>query len=188
MFRTRVWSAALLMGVTLASASLSSAGADETATIRTAQWSELMPAGGDVLKELRAARELAGIKEGSAQEVDLMREMRAAWDNAPTRGELDGTKIRLPGYVVPIEGGSGDVREFLLVPYFGACIHAPPPPANQIVHVVLAEPRPLRTMEAVWASGTLRVRRQDSSIGVMSGYWMEGLTIEPYVGRRRPLL
>ncbi len=49
---------------------------------------------------------------------------------------LDGATVRLPGFIVPLEGvKSGDVSEFLLVPYFGSCIHVPPPPPNQIVYV-----------------------------------------------------
>jgi hypothetical protein len=49
---------------------------------------------------------------------------------------LDGQNIRLPGYIVPLEvSEEGRTTEFLLVPYFGACIHVPPPPSNQIVHV-----------------------------------------------------
>ncbi len=49
---------------------------------------------------------------------------------------LEGATVRLPGFIVPLEAvKSGDVSEFLLVPYFGSCIHVPPPPPNQIVYV-----------------------------------------------------
>ena len=48
---------------------------------------------------------------------------------------LDGETIRMPGYVLPLEFDGSKVKEFLLVPFVGACIHTPPPPANQIVHV-----------------------------------------------------
>ena len=65
----------------------------------------------------------------------MMRQMRELWDNAPTNPKMDGARVRLPGYVVPLEEVKGELKEFLLVPYFGACIHSPPPPANQIVHV-----------------------------------------------------
>jgi hypothetical protein len=66
------------------------------------------------------------------------------------------------------------------VPYFGACIHTPPPPANQIVHVVADKPiKGLRTMDAVWVSGTLKPFRQDSAMG-MSGYQMRAAVVAPY--------
>ena len=108
-----------------------------------------------------------------------MRELRQVWDAAPTRSELNGARLRLPGFVVPLDPGEGKVKEFLLVPYFGACIHSPPPPANQIVHVQLAAARPLRTMEPVWISGVLRTQRQNSPWG-FSGYAMDGQVVEPY--------
>jgi hypothetical protein len=73
------------------------------------------------------------------------------------------------------------VKEFLLVPYFGACIHSPPPPANQIVHVVPAKAaQGLRAMDVVWVIGRLQARRQDSYMG-RSGYHMEAAKLEPYV-------
>ena len=153
-------------------------------SFRTATWEELVPKDWDPLKRFRE-KDLGRIREGDAQELALMREMRSTWDNAPTRSDLNGANIRLPGYVLPLELSRGEVKEFLLVPYFGACIHSPPPPANQIVHVVLPTPMPLKTMEAIWASGTLRTRRQDSPWG-KSGYGLEGLAVEPYkaVGRQ----
>jgi uncharacterized protein len=49
--------------------------------------------------------------------------------------KLVGTSVRLPGYVVPLEFNDQKVVQFLLVPTVGACIHTPPPPANQIVLV-----------------------------------------------------
>lgn len=168
-----------LLGLPLTGAWLqASRAADKPASFRTTTWEELVPKDWDPLKQLGGGN-LDRIREGGAKELALMREMRALWDNAPTRSDLNGANVRLPGYVVPLEQTRGEVKEFLLVPYFGACIHSPPPPANQIVHVVLAKPKPLRTMDAVWASGTLRTRRQDSPWG-MSGYSLEGFEVVSY--------
>lgn len=53
-----------------------------------------------------------------------------------TRPELNQVNVRLPGYVVPLEINEDNaITEFFLVPYFGACIHVPPPPPNQIIFV-----------------------------------------------------
>ena len=145
---------------------------------RTATWEELIPKGWDPSSGLKD-KSVKDIKEGSPAEQALMKELRELWDNAPLRTELEGAKLRLPGYVVPLDQVRGEIKEFLLVPYFGACIHSPPPPANQIVHVVLAKPQPIKSMEAVWASGTMRAKRSDSAMGV-SGYRMEGFAVEPY--------
>jgi uncharacterized protein len=157
--------------------------ADAPAAFRTATWDELVPRDWDPMKYFRG-KNVGQVKEGGASELELMREMREVWDNAPTRADLDGAKVRLPGYVVPLEQTRGEIKEFLLVPYFGACIHSPPPPANQIVHVVLSTPKPLRTMDAVWTSGTLRTQRHDSPSGT-SAYRLEGFAVEPYKAAER---
>ena len=77
------------------------------------------------------------------------------------------------------------MRQFLLVPYFGACIHTPPPPANQIVNVITAHPtEELQMMDAVWVSGTLKTLRNDSLLG-MSGYQLQAVRIEHYEPPKR---
>jgi hypothetical protein len=77
------------------------------------------------------------------------------------------------------------MREFLLVPYLGACIHTPPPPANQIIHVKPLQPsKGLHMMDAVWVSGRLKTPRSDTSMGI-SGYSMDAVRVEPYVEKAR---
>ena len=145
---------------------------------RTATWDELMPKDWDPLKQLKG-RNVGRVAEGSAAEQEMMGEMRELWDNAPTRAELDGARLRLPGYVVPLDGGE-QIREFLLVPYFGACIHTPPPPANQIIHAVSAKPlTKMRTMDTVWVTGTLTLTRSETSWG-NAGYRLTVDKVTPY--------
>ena len=142
-------------------------------------WEALIPKDWDPMKDLRKINP-AVVPEGSVNELALMREMRKVWDNAPTRKDLDGASIRLPGYVVPLDmAPGGRLAEFLLVPYFGACIHTPPPPANQIVYVKPERPGAWRSMQAVWVSGRLGLDRQDSAMGV-SGYTVAGARVELY--------
>ena len=118
--------------------------------------------------------------------LELMRQMRTVWNNAPTNAQLNGAAVKLPGYVVPLEEVRGALKEFLLVPYFGACIHTPPPPANQIVYVRVATPlKGFRMMDAVWASGTLSTVRFDSMMGT-SGYQMNAVEVIPYVAKTNP--
>ena len=126
------------------------------------------------------------VAEGSVKERNLMRQMRGVWDNAPTNPKMDGARVRLPGYVVPLEEIKNELKEFLLMPYFGACIHSPPPPANQIVHVLAAQPlKGWRTMDAVWVNGTLKATRSDSAMGT-SGYSIADPVVERYVPKPRP--
>lgn len=63
----------------------------------------------------------------------------SAMADAPVVAELNGQRIKLPGYLVPITLEGEKLKEFLMVPYFGACIHVPPPPPNQVVFVSLPE-------------------------------------------------
>lgn len=74
--------------------------------------------------------------------------------------ELDGQYVKLPGYIVPLESDAGGLLdEFLLVPYYGACIHVPPPPPNQIVYVKLAKPFNLKSMaDPYWVTGRMSTK------------------------------
>lgn len=150
------------------------------AGVRTLNWDELIPAGWDPGKELKLdPKAMRSALEGGEAEQQMMRQLREVWDAAPTRPELEGLTVRMPGYVVPLDGHDGRIREFLLVPYFGACIHSPPPPANQIVHVHLPQPQALRTMDTVWVTGRMLRQRGDNEMGV-SGYALTGATVAPY--------
>ena len=95
--------------------------------------------------------------------------------------ELNGELVKIPGFVVPLEfEGEGMVKEFLLVPYFGACIHYPPPPPNQLVYIVAEEPIDVEdTWEPIWASGNLTTEFRESGLG-SAGYSMVARNIEKY--------
>ena len=155
-----------------------------TGTPPETRWEDLVPKDWDPAKRFRDLN-IGALNDSDPRVMQMMREMRAAWDDAPTNSKLDGAQVRLPGYVVPLEAVQGNIKELLLVPYFGACIHTPPPPANQIVHVVVERPlKGLRAMDAVWVTGMLKTRRQESAMGV-SGYAIQGGTIERYVAPPR---
>ncbi|MFI3246069.1 MAG: DUF3299 domain-containing protein [Ferrimonas sp.] len=93
---------------------------------------------------------------------------------------LNNQKIRLPGFIVPLETDGTNVTEFLLVPYFGACIHVPPPPTNQIVYVKYPKGIPIDIVwDAVWVNGTITTNSftiDDTS----SGYTMNAALVYPY--------
>lgn len=156
--------------------------ADPKDTLKETPWDALMPKNWDPMKGFKG-RNFQGLMDGDPKAQALMDELRAAWDQAPTVPEMDGRSIRIAGYVVPLEESKGELREFLLVPYFGACIHTPPPPANQIIHVEPLKPvKGIKGMVPVWASGTLKVRRDESAMGV-SGYHLDAVKVEPYEER-----
>jgi len=89
--------------------------------------------------------------------------------------------VRLPGYVVPLSNdGKGRLVEFLFVPYYGACIHVPPPPPNQIVHVRLREGIEQPDMYSpFFLTGRLQAERTDDDLAG-SAYTMAQAGLRPY--------
>ena len=151
---------------------------------REINWDELVPKDWDPMKEMKGLQ-FAGLSDADPRAAEALKKMRQAWDNAPSNPALDGQSVRIPGYVVPLEETKEGVKEFLLVPYFGACIHSPPPPANQIIHVLpQSVPKGIRSMDPVWISGTLVRGKVDSYMGA-AAYKMEARAVEPYVERPR---
>ncbi|WP_295639484.1 DUF3299 domain-containing protein [uncultured Methylibium sp.] len=148
------------------------------ADVRDLPWEELVPKGWDPMAGFKRPPNMGLMSDADPRMQELMRALRESWDQAPTRPELDGKAVQISGYLVPLEQARGEVSEFLLVPYFGACIHTPPPPANQIVHVLPARPaKGLRAMEVVTVRGKLSVARSDSAMGV-SAYRIDGAAVE----------
>ncbi|MDC0611273.1 DUF3299 domain-containing protein [Vibrio sp.] len=96
------------------------------------------------------------------------------------RRELNGSKVKIPGFVIPLEGDDKSVTEFFLVPYFGACIHVPPPPPNQIVYVKMPQGAPIQQLwDVIYVVGTLKTETTNNDIA-QSGYIIDGDKIEPY--------
>jgi hypothetical protein len=95
--------------------------------------------------------------------------------------ELNGAHDRIPGFIVPLERGEdGSISEFFLVPYFGACIHVPPPPPNQIVYVKMRTGASPHAMDdAQWVTGILHASTKNSALGA-AAYTLDGEMVEPY--------
>jgi uncharacterized protein len=102
-----------------------------------------------------------------------------------TLRRLDGQLVKLPGYIVPLEDDAQMITEFLLVPYFGACVHYPPPPPNQMVHVEMVPGAQTRMdwWRPVWIEGTLQIQNYDSPYGV-AGFKLTGQRVVPYTPPR----
>ncbi|MEY3409945.1 MAG: hypothetical protein RIS02_1672 [Pseudomonadota bacterium] len=134
-------------------------------------------------KDMASYGRMAFLKDGSEEAEKLMASMRTKLDEAPISTKFINQKIRMPGFVVPLDAVRNGQREFLLVPYFGACIHTPPPPANQIVLVTpgpkLNLSKPLESMDVIWIEGELKEARTKTASGV-SGYTLEAVQIYPY--------
>lgn len=94
---------------------------------------------------------------------------------------LDGKKVRLPGYVVPLESDDdGKMVEFFFVPFYGACIHVPPPPPNMLVHVRLSKGIDTPSLyDTLTLKGVLHTQVTENAMA-SSAYGMVDATLEPY--------
>ena len=157
--------------------------APATADYKEITWDALVPADWDPMKAFKKL-DLAKLKDSDQQAMEAMDRLKQAWDEAPIEPKMNGVRVRIPGFVVPLGADLDHVREFLLVPYFGACIHVPPPPANQMIHVFPKKPLTnAQIMGAVWTSGTLETVLSTTSFGGV-GYRMKAELVEPYKEKR----
>jgi hypothetical protein len=101
--------------------------------------------------------------------------------NFSVNKELDGVNVKLPGFIVPLDiGKDGLVSEFFLVPYFGACIHVPPPPPNQIVYVRMQKGIALDSIyEAYWITGQMKIQNKSTRLGA-AAYMVAADKVEIY--------
>ena len=153
--------------------------------VREIVWEELMPPDWNPLAVLDALRgndpsDLDALPDSSPRAIELFYAYQEAVRSAPVVRELNGQKVRLPGFVVPLDFEGVEISEFLLVPYFGACIHVPPPPSNQIVYVKTVASYPLQGLfDPVWVTGEIRTDAYPNGLGD-AGYTLQATIIEPY--------
>ena len=136
------------------------------------------------LRKLKEAGIDADALLARRKEFNDHRKLKAQTVNA----ELDGQVIRMPGYLLPLEFSGKEVTEFLLVPYVGACIHSPPPPPNQIVHVKPEKPvANLQVFAPIWVTGKMSTAAAKKSLSLVDGaadidvgYSLKASVVEPY--------
>ena len=146
---------------------------------KKANWDDLVPKDWDPMKDFKKL-DMSKLKDSDPRAQEALQQLRDAWNNAPTEPSMNGKQIRIPGFIVPLEESHHQITEFLLVPYFGGCIHVPPPPSNQIIHVFPPKPlKNLQMMDAVWVNGVLETFPSDTNMG-SAGYRMKADVVEPY--------
>lgn len=128
-------------------------------------WSDLMPlAELETLEQQMTLMDYASLPAATHDESAPAAGQTGSYDVVE---DLDGLHIRMPGYLLPLDAAArGRASEFLLVPFYGACVHYPPPPPNQIVYVVAAEPVSVSEYwEARWVEGVLETRVARNELG-----------------------
>ena len=141
---------------------------EEKSAFMTVEWADLIPP--EVLESL--------LKPLASEEEDPYRRAFSPTDVNPA---MDGQKIRIPGFVVPLEFGEEQtISQFFLVPYFGACLHMPPPPPNQIILVDAPEGVQMTAIyEPFWLEGEVSTVITDNGMA-KSAYTMQLNKLSPY--------
>ncbi len=147
---------------------------------RELDWPALIPGGAPVIPpQLTPLHDMSQLSNALSAESAPPARQQAP--DAPVVKSLDGQQVKLPGYIVPLEvNEEGRTTEFLLVPYYGACIHVPPPPPNQIVHIFSEMGVRVEDLyQPYWIEGKMQVRASSSELAD-AGYQMEAEKIYAY--------
>ena len=189
----RLWIATITVCILLISVSgqagwwpFSSDKDEDVSEITTLYWEDLIP--DDFVQPenpfaTMTQEEVDKLLDGSDESNARLNQLQEEFNYAPVVDELDGKRVKIPAYVTPLEfDGQTKMSEFLLVPYVGACLHTPPPPANQVVHANSDEVVEFKNIyDPIWAIGTIRAETVQSDLAE-SGYRLEIESVEPYTG------
>lgn len=152
---------------------------------RELEWTDLVPEGYNpdaILEQYQEQYNLDQLEDDDPLIAELSRKLDEVWKQAPVNAELNGKTVKLPGFVLPVETDGEATSSFLLVPYYGACIHVPPPPANQTVYVTMPEGKGAeirKLFDTVWVTGVIRTEPLSTDLAE-AGYTMEAVLVEPY--------
>lgn len=140
----------------------------------TVWWKDLVPTEDDESQYFATLREFNLLQLG---------EKISPWAIQPPAAmvtKYDDKTLRIPGFIVPLAFDGLNVTEGLLVPYVGACIHVPPPPANQIVYIRLQDAKDEASLwDPVWATGRFKMAAVETELAEV-GYIMSDATLEPF--------
>lgn len=123
---------------------------------------------------------LNSLEDGDPKGIEIMNRINADLNSAPMNEAMDGKRVQINGYIAPIEAQQGYIQRFLLVPYFGACIHVPAPPLNQTVLVTTKKNDAIALEHAqlpFQVTGTIKITSVNTDIGD-AGYAIEQAQIE----------
>jgi hypothetical protein len=153
--------------------------------IITLQWSQLLPDSNKLV--------LAKYQQRQATSTELVdsiilsikastdKDYRAAMLSTNSVGTFDGQAVSIAGFIVPIDYAEDQsLSNIFIVPYFGACLHFPPPPPNQIIFAQLGKGfTDFEISQAYRLNGILRQGLFEDPLGT-SAYILDVVSIEPY--------
>lgn len=140
------------------------------ADFKAIEWTDLMPQE-DIDALLNPPKYVTDIEDGSFEDQianQLQSSLEAASDDRYQQAlvstevveEMSDKPVRIPGFIVPLEfDDEQTITQFFLVPFFGACVHVPPPPPNQIIMVYYPEGLKVEALyDPVWIMGVLETK------------------------------
>jgi len=163
---------------------------EKNSPYKTIEWTDLLSKE-DLLALMDPPEELNNFEDGSIEDQisnQLFNALTLAGDNryqqalisTKVRSEYDQQKVRIAGFVVPITADGLSVTEFFLVPYYGACIHVPPPPPNQLIFSQFPESIKIDDMYyPYWVEGTLSTTLTENNLAT-SAYSLKVDNITKY--------
>ena len=167
MVKRRISRRFLVAGLT---ALLGAAGTLRAEEVIDLEWQDLLPEGTTTIPPV-----LRGILPHDQSDLAASQPKSSG-----IRTDWNGKIVRLPGFIVPIEYKGTGVTAFILVPYVGACVHVPPPPANQLVFVTTGDPYESKGLfEPVSVTGMLGTAATSTRLAQI-GYALSAEKIEPY--------
>ncbi|MBL7002554.1 MAG: DUF3299 domain-containing protein [Gammaproteobacteria bacterium] len=144
-------------------------------------WDSLIPESALPDQEIVERYNNGELDDDAPEMIALRAQIKELEEKAPVNEELDGKTVKIPGYVVPIEMEGSLVKEFLLVPYQGACIHTPPPPSNQTIYVKTDENSAgkFENFDTVWVTGTINIEKTSHELAE-TGFTLKSSKVEFY--------
>ena len=162
---------------------ISSASQKEESPYIKIEWDSLLPE--EYQPEVvlgKYMEQLAELDDSDPKAMQLYGKIQAELENAPINAKLNHQKVQLAGFITPLENTDGLVTEFLLVPYYGACIHVPPPPINQTVLIQMKKGSGIKTdniYDPIWASGEILIEGAKTELA-QAGYRIINANVKPY--------
>lgn len=153
-----------------------------TTAVKTLDWIDLLPPNIDRAALMEHYADLVIQRLDPPDDPSLQEKIITEFKQAPANPKLDGVRIRLAGYMIVLDDREGTITEFLLVPYSGAGVHQPAPPANQILLVRIKPEQALAAeqgYEAVWVEGKLKLQNNTTSIASVA-YLLEEAQVHVY--------
>ncbi|MCY4263585.1 MAG: DUF3299 domain-containing protein [Gammaproteobacteria bacterium] len=173
----------ILLSLTLLSLPVRGQDEDQSQTeVLAVEWVDLMSQADldAVLNAPQLSHDLYGWQDQLAGNPDGEAYIKAlrSYDVNP---DLVDKRIMIPGFIVPTAYSEDRrVTEFFLVPFFGACLHLPPPPPNQIIHVSYEQGVPLENFyDAHVVHGLLKSEVNENDIA-SSAYRLEAEGVSVY--------